>query len=188
MGRSSSLGVAMGLEAGVLLGPAAGLGDLASPHLRGVVVGDLDHRQPAQVLLGLDERAISDDHGATGGIGAECVIDVLLQPTGKDIDARVLHLLDDLHGFGSPLPEPVLAVVADPLLVEVDEVLRHDASCSRGPDARLLPSTNGRAINRHDHGTARRDCRVEAAISRRAVRRWGSWEVGRWWATLDSNQ
>src|SRR6185436_14029122 len=65
------------------------------------------------------------------------LLELLDQSTGVDQDALVLHVSDNGRGRFDPALEPRLVVVADPLLVEVDEVLRHPRSPSSGrPDAR----------------------------------------------------
>src|SRR4051812_27075550 len=70
------------LEAADLLRPAARLRDPAGPRACGVLVGHVDDRQPAEVLLGLDERSVREREGAAGGVGAEGLLDLLVEPTG----------------------------------------------------------------------------------------------------------
>src|SRR6476469_580423 len=114
------------------MGPAACLRDLARPHRGGLVICHVHHGEPAQKLLGLDVWSVGDHQGATGGVGAVDRAVLLLQPPGKDVHARSLHLDRDRLGERSAPAEPLLGVVADPLLVEVEEVLGHD--CSFGYD------------------------------------------------------
>jgi hypothetical protein len=85
------------------------------------------HAEPAQPLLGLYVRSVGDQHVTIGGVGG---VDraVLLQPLGEDVHASSLHLVHDPHGERPAPAERLFSVVAHPLLVEVQEVLRHDCS------------------------------------------------------------
>ena len=66
------------------------------------------------------------------------------KPPANTYVARGLDLVHDRHRERTAAAEPLLGVVADPLLVEVDEVLGHVCSFgSGGPGARLNLSTNG---------------------------------------------
>ena len=74
---------------------AQGLGELAAPLERGVEIGRLDDREPADVLLALDVRTVGGEHRpvlhAHDGRRAR-----RMEPTVEDPDAGGLHLL--LHG------------------------------------------------------------------------------------------
>src|SRR5262249_31828475 len=136
-----SVGLGLGFEAAYLVGPAAGLRDLSSPHLGGLVIGHVHHGESAQELLGLDVGAVGDQHGATGRVGAVDRAVLLFGPAGEHVPPGSLHLVNDRHGARPAPAEPLLGVVADPLLVEVEEVLGHDCSfCSGGPSGPRSPT------------------------------------------------
>src|SRR4051812_9307942 len=120
-----SLGWGHGLEPANLLGPAAGLGDLAGPHPGVLLVGHIHHGEPAEELLGLDEGPVGERQRAAGGVGAEGLVDLLHEPAGEHVRAGGLDLVHDRPGERPAPAKPLLAVVAHPLLVEVDEVLGH---------------------------------------------------------------
>src|SRR3954452_14767189 len=141
----ASVGLALRLEAANFMRPAAALCHLAGPHLGGLVVGHVHQGEPAEELLGLDVGPVGDDHRATGGVGAEDRTVLLLQPPGEDVHAGSLHLGHHRLREGPAPPEPLLGVVAHPLLVEVDEVLGHGRSFScGGPGGRAFTHPTNR--------------------------------------------
>ena len=107
-----------------LVGPTAAHGDPGRPHLRRLVVGHVDDGETAEELLGLDVGTVADHDLLAGRIDA---VDgpVLLESAGEDVHACRLHLVDDAPREWRARSEPLLRVVADPLLVEGEEVLGH---------------------------------------------------------------
>src|SRR5215472_17262688 len=149
------------LEAANLMGPAACLGDLARPHLGGLVIGHIHQGEPAQELLGLYVGSVGNYYGAAGGVGAVDGAVLLFQPSGEDVDAGYLHLVRDRHGERPAAAEPLLGVVAHPLLVEVDEVFGHGISfrCGGPCGPRLVRLRTARGeFNMVVHETEARSC------------------------------
>src|SRR4051794_32216812 len=114
-----------GLEAAHLLRPAAPLGHPPRPYASGLVIGHVHDGQPTEPLLGLREGTVDEDQLATCSVRACCLLELLDQSAGVHQDALVLHVADDGLGRFATALEPRLIVVAAPLLVEVDEVVRH---------------------------------------------------------------
>src|SRR6476659_9275763 len=121
------------LESANLLWPAARFRDLAGPRPGGLLVGHVHDGEPAQELLGLDEGPVGEHQRAAGRVSAEDRA-VLLQPSDEHVLASSLDLVHDRPGERPAPAEPLLAVVAHPLLVEVDEVLRHVCSLVSAAD------------------------------------------------------
>lgn len=78
-------------------------------------------------------------------IGTESRLVILLEPAGKDVDAGCLHLVDDRHRQAPAFAEPLVRVVANPLLVEIDHVFGH--VCSWLGCGALTSSDGGRSPN-----------------------------------------
>ena len=97
-----------------------------------VFAGGLDHASPAYAADATSGTVLITDGPfveTTEFLGGFAVVDVT-----DDEDAGGLHLVEDRPDQRTAPAEPLLGVVADPLLVEVDEVLGHGCSsvwCSR---------------------------------------------------------
>lgn len=127
-------------DAAGLLRPAASFCDPCGPIPRPLFVGDVDHRQPADALLGGRVGAVGDKGRAARRVGVERARRILVEAAREDVLAGGPDVLDDLVRERTALAEPRLGVVADLLLIEEDDVLRHahsDRDGCPGPVRRL---------------------------------------------------
>src|SRR5215469_11929303 len=112
-------------EAVHLLGPADRDRDPAGPIPCRVVVGHIDDRETAKVLLGLGERPVGEYRRAACRVDAAHGGRRVQTAIAEDENTSVRHLLDQGPGGRCPLVQLVQREVGHPLVVEGDQVRRH---------------------------------------------------------------
>src|SRR5215470_2785039 len=108
-----------------LLRPATSDCELAGPKLRRVLLGDINDREATEILRGVGIPTFAKLQFATNVISTESLAQIFIYSRGEDEHARFLHLGHDCPGQRSARLKPLFGVITDPLLVEVDNVVRH---------------------------------------------------------------
>jgi len=117
-----------------LLWPATSRCELAGPKLCGLLIGDIDDREAAEILGDIGIPTFAEVQFAAGLVSTESLAQVFIYSRGEDEHARLLHLRYDCPGQRPTGLKPLFGVITDPLLVEVDNVVRHVISCYLRPE------------------------------------------------------
>src|SRR3954462_6510619 len=113
--------------------PTARHRDLCCPQPCGLLVGNLDDSEAAQLLFGLGVRTIDDQRGAARRIDTEHRR-IVVESASEYEDSSGLHLCPQRTNTFGRLGQAIVREVGHPLLVERDEVLRHvSSSCLARP-------------------------------------------------------
>jgi hypothetical protein len=112
-------------EAVHLLRPADRDRDSAGPVPRLGIVGHIDDRETAKVLLRLGERSVGEDGRAAAGVDAAHSRRRVQAAVAEDEDTGGRHLLDHGPGGRASLAHFLQCELGHPLVVEGDQVQRH---------------------------------------------------------------
>src|SRR5262245_29984122 len=108
-----------------LLRPATSDCELAGPKLRRLLLRDINDREATEILRGVGIPTFAKLQFAADVISTESLAQIFIYSRGEDEHARFLHLGHDCPSQRSARLKPLFGVITDPLLVEVDNVLRH---------------------------------------------------------------
>src|SRR3954462_7285374 len=108
-----------------LLRPAASDCELAGPKLRRLLLGDINDREATEILRSVGIPTVAKLQFAADVIGTEGLAQIFVYPRGEDEHARFLHPRHDCPSRRSARMKPLFGMIPDPLLVEVDNVVRH---------------------------------------------------------------
>ena len=117
-----------------LLWPITGRCELAGPKPCTLLASDIDDGEAAEILGGVGITTFAKMQFATGLVGTERFAQVFIHARGEDEHARLLHLCHDGAGQRPAGLKPRFGVITHPLLVEVDDVVRHVTSRYLQPD------------------------------------------------------
>src|SRR5689334_9297847 len=117
-----------------LLWPATSRCELAGPKPCGLLIGDIDDGEATEILGDIGIPTFAEVQFAAGLVSTESLAQVFIYSRGEDEHARLLHLRDDCPGQRPTGLKPLFGVITDPLLVEVDNVVRHVISCYLRPE------------------------------------------------------
>src|SRR5215475_11208266 len=122
-----------------LLRPATSDCELAGPKLRRVLLGDINDREATEILRGVGIPTFAKLQFAADVISAESLAQIFIYSRGEDEHASFLHLGHDCPSQRSARLKPLVGVITDPLLVEVDNVVRHVTSYYLRPGEYATP-------------------------------------------------